>query len=287
MNLTPYIPFCLAMIMFSMGLSLQWIDFKRLLDTPKAIMLGLGCQIILLPVLAWLVAWLTDLGPILTAGLILIALCPGGVTSNLACHLARGNSALSISLTALSSVITVFSLPLVFTVLASNTAVLDQSFALPLLATVQKLASLTLLPVAAGMLLRHFFPIWVVRLQGKITAIAALSFCLVIGSVWYQQWDNIYYSAALTAAAVLLLNGSSLFTGWGMAKLLGLDQRDRITISLEVGLQNSALAVVVAITMIGNAELAIPATVYSVVMICSAICAIIISRWSLRSNTNP
>jgi BASS family bile acid:Na+ symporter len=273
MNLAAYIPFNLAFIMFVMGLSLHINDFKRVIEYPKAVLIGLACQILVLPLLAWLIASVLNLNPLLSTGLLLLALCPGGVTSNLACQLAKGNSALSVSLTAISSVMTVFSLPL-FMLLLSDT----NNINLPLIFTIKKLAVMTALPLCLGMGLNYLAAGFVQRHLSKVTLLSALVFCLMIGSVWLQQWDNISFSATQAGSAAVLLNITALLLGWGVAKMAQLQQKEQITLSLEVGLQNSALAVVVAVSMIGDGQLAIPASVYSVIMVCSAVSVIIIAR---------
>ncbi|HEB28760.1 MAG TPA: bile acid:sodium symporter family protein [Porticoccus sp.] len=285
MNLAAYIPFSLAFIMFAMGLSLQIVDFKRIIEYPKAMVLGLACQILLLPLLAWLIASALSLNPLLSTGLLLIALCPGGVTSNLASHLAKGNNALSVSLTAVSSVITVFTLPL-FMVLLADTS--NNNVSLPLLPAIKQLATMTILPLCLGMGINHLANGLVQRHLNKITLLAALLFCLMIASVWYQQWDNIRFSAVEAGVAVTLLNLIALLLGWWLAKTAKLQQAEQLTLSLEVGLQNSALAVFVAVNMIGNGQLAIPASVYSVIMVCSAVSVIIIGRiQTARINRDP
>ena len=273
------IPFSLALIIFSMGLTLTLEDFRRIAVQPKGILLGLSCQLLMLPAVALAIGLAFDLSPLLTTGLVLIALCPGGVTSNLASHLAGANGALSVSLTAITSVITVFSLPLLLnftTGLYTESA--GQDFTLPLWPTIKQLAMLTLLPLVLAMLLRHFQPAFVLRHQQKVLILATIMFALVIGNVWVDQWESIKHSAELVGGAVIALNVLTMCLGAFGARMAGLSRRDSATLTLEVGLQNSALAVFIAVTLLGNGELAIPASVYSVVMVCSALFVIIQQR---------
>lgn len=275
------IPFSLAMIIFSMGLTLTTADFKRIFVEPRAILVGLSCQLFLLPICALSIGLAMNLSPLLITGLLLIALCPGGVTSNLASHLAGANGALSVSLTAITSVITVFSLPLFLNVATSfYTEPNTHTFSLPLLATIKQLAILTLLPLVIAMLLRHFWPKLVIAHQQKALILATMLFILVIANVWVQQWGSIKHSAQLVGGAVIALNIVTMLLGAISAKMANLDARDTTTLTLEVGLQNSALAVFIAVTLLGNGELAIPASVYSVVMVCSALFVIIRQRIS-------
>lgn len=250
-------------------------------------LIGLTGQIVLLPVLAWALARGFNLSDTLTAGLVLLALCPGGISSNLAAHLAEGNRALSVSLTAVSSIITVFTLPLVLNWMTHANAQMPGELSLPLLPTIQRLATLTLAPLAAGIMCRQYFSSWVQRHHGKVTLMASLLFVLVIASVWQSQWQSILLSAEQTGAVALSLNLLALAIGFGLAKLAGLQRAEQITLGLEIGLQNSALAVLVAVNIIGIGELAIPASVYSVVMVCSAISVILLSRLKGSSTGSP
>ena len=150
MNLTQLVPLTLALIMFSMGLSLTMADFNRLLMQPRAALVGLMCQLLLLPLTAYLVAIVFQLPATLLLGLLLVALCPGGVTSNLASKHAGGDVALSISLTAISSIVTVFSLPLVLNLAANTINMSVEQFSLPFLPTITQLSTLTILPLILG-----------------------------------------------------------------------------------------------------------------------------------------
>lgn len=278
------IPLSLALIMFSMGLSLTLADFRRLLEQPKIICIGLVCQLLLLPAIALLISFVLQLNITLTLGLLLIALCPGGITSNLATRLAGGNSALSVSLTAISSVITIFTLPLALNLAVNifnagdslgESSQAIQNLSLPLGPTVQKLATLTLLPLAIAMMIRHFFPIITQKHQAKAVGLASAAFIAIIVTVWVKQWENIVHAAATIGGTALALNVSSIALAWITSKHFRLDQADTTTLMLEVGLQNGALAAIVAMSVIGNAQLAIPASVYTIIMVCSA--AVLIS----------
>lgn len=278
MNLTQLVPFVLALIMFSMGLSLTMADFNRLLVHPRAALLGLICQLALLPLVAYLIAIVFQLPPALLLGLLLVALCPGGVTSNLASKYASGDVALSVSLTAISSIITVFSLPLVLNLVASTVNTPIEQFSLPLLPTITQLSTLTILPLMLAMLSRHFYPDLARFVQQKLLYLATLLFLGVIGMTWFQQWEGIKSSMQQVGFAVLTMNLVTMVLGWYCGQLFLLPRAQRLTLVLEVGLQNSVLAFTVAFTLIGSPSLAIPAAFYSVVMVCSAAIVILISQ---------
>jgi BASS family bile acid:Na+ symporter len=274
-----FIPFSIALVMFAMGIGLSWDDFARLLKQPRALLAGVTGQLIALPLVAVALALGLSLETSLALGLILIALCPGGVTSNLASRLAKGDTALSISLTAVSSVAAVFTLPLLLTLAArlfeDNPLT---SFTLPLWPTIQQLASLTLLPLALAMTLRFLLPAFALRIETALVWLASLAFALVIAYVWVTQWSQIRHSAELIGGSALLLNLATLvlggLIGWG----LSLGDKKITTLVLEVGIQNSVLAVFVAHSLIKQPQLAIPASVYSVIMVCSALAVIAYRR---------
>lgn len=278
MDLSLLVPSTLALIMFSMGLSLQLQDFQRLLLQPRAALVGLSCQILLLPMTAYLIGLLLGLTDELLLGLVLLALCPGGVTSNLACKYAGGDIALSVSLTAMSSIITVFSLPLILNLAASYSGLAISGFSLPLLPTIKQLAMLTILPLGLAMVCQQYLPSLVSRSQRSILTLASSLFIVVIAMTWFTQWQSIKLSAQQIGFAVLALNLFSMLLGWSSARLFQLPADQRITLVLEVGLQNSVLAFTVAISLIGIGALAIPAAFYSVVMVCSALAVIYISQ---------
>jgi BASS family bile acid:Na+ symporter len=278
MNLTQLVPVTLALIMFSMGLSLSLEDFKRLLQQPRAAITGLSCQLLLLPLCAYLVAVAFHLDAPLLLGLLLVALCPGGVTSNLASKYAGGDVALSVGLTAISSIVTVFSLPLILTIAASSMDMTIEQFSLPLLPTIIALSTLTILPLILAMFSRKFFPAQVKYFQNKMLYLATALFLVVIVMTWIQQWEGIKSSMQQVGLAVITMNLVTMLLGWYCARIVRLPVSQRLTLVMEVGLQNSVLAFTVAFSLIGNSSLAIPAAFYSVVMVCSAVLVILFSQ---------
>jgi BASS family bile acid:Na+ symporter len=278
MNLTQIVPVTLALIMFSMGLSLRLADFKRLLLQPRATVLGLACQLVLLPLSAYVIGVAFRLEGPLLLGLILLALCPGGVTSNLASKYAGGDVALSVSLTAISSVFTVFSLPLVLNIAAYSVGMSIEQFSLPLIPTITELSTLTIVPLLLAMLSRKYYPNQAKYLQQKLLYLATSLFLIVIAMTWFQQWEGIKSSMQQVGLAVLSMNLFTMLLGWYSGRILQLPVSQRLTLVLEVGLQNSVLAFTVAFTLMGNASLAIPAAFYSVVMVCSASLVILFSQ---------
>ena len=278
MDLTILVPFTLALIMFSMGLSLEINDFRRLLFQPRPVIVALACQLILLPLIAYLTGLFFSLQDWLFLGLLLVALCPGGVSSNLASKYAGGDVALSISLTAFSSIFTVFSLPILMTLLARIHGIPIGAFSLPLLPVIGQLATLTILPLLIAMSLRAMKPSAASAVQNKILYLSTTLFVLVIALTWFQQWQVIVKSAIQIGLPVMTLNLLTMILGFFAGKTFRLPPSQRITLVLEVGLQNSVLAFTVAYSLMHNPSLAIPASFYSVVIVCSAIAVILLNH---------
>lgn len=278
MDLTILVPITLALIMFSMGLSLEIKDFQRLLLQPRPVILALVCQLILLPLIAYLTGLLFSLHDWLFLGLLLIALCPGGVSSNLASKYAGGDVALSISLTAFSSIFTVFSLPIFITLLARIHDIPIATFSLQLLPVIGQLAILTILPLFIAMSLRAMKPASAIAVQNKLLYLATIFFVIVIAITWFQQWQVIVKSAIQIGLPIITLNLLAMALGLFAAKRFRLPESQRVTLVLEVGLQNSVLAFTVAYSLMQNPTLAIPASFYSVVMVCSAMATILLNH---------
>ncbi len=284
MDMAQWVPVILALIMFSMGLSLKTSDFLRILSQPGITLLGLSCQLLLLPLCAWGIGMVLGLSDELQLGLLLLALCPGGITSNLASKYAGGDVALSVSLTAFSSLLTVPLLPLILNFAASSSHISVESFSLPVRTTITQLTILTILPVAVAMACNILFPAAVNKHQRKVLYLATLGFIIIIASTWLQQWHFIVQSARQIGLAVISLNLLTMLLGWYAGKLLRCPVKQKISLVLEIGLQNSALAFTVAFSLIANSALAIPSAFYSVVMVCSALLIILISRYSSNNN---
>lgn len=281
--MSKFMPLCLMLIMFSMGLSLTLQDFLRLFRIPVPVIAGLFGQLIILPIAALTIAYLFGLQGALAAGLLLLALCPGGIISNLASMLARVDMALSVTLTTVSSLLAAFTVPLLFNLGQSFLDVDIKSFHLPFLMTVAQIAVMTLLPIGLGMLINAKCPEFASSYRHWVARLASLSFAIMIFFVWKEGWADIEKSAQLLGWAALALNVSTIALGLIIGIIARLPFDQRIVLGLEVGIQNSALAVVIATVLIKDISLAIPAAIYSVFMVLSAALMVVYSRWARTS----
>lgn len=273
------LPICLMMIMFAMGLGIKAKDFKRVIVMPKAIVVGLAGQLILLPLIAMTCAYVYDLSATMSAGLLLLSLCPGGITSNLMAKLAKADEALSVSLTVISSLIGVFSVPLLFNLLVTNFGVESAAFVLPLLDTIKRIFVLTLLPVGAGMLIAHYAGIYQEILERWFIRAGTVTLIILVCLIWYDQFDMISNSFTKIGPAALTLNVTSMLAGAGLGLLFGLNHQQTKTMCLEVGLQNSSLAFFIAINLLDNQELTVAAACYSPLMFLTALSIPIFQRF--------
>ncbi|WP_126147091.1 bile acid:sodium symporter family protein [Synechococcus elongatus] len=262
------LPLALVIIMFGMGLTLTVQDFRRVWIAPKAVAIGLIAQLVMLPLLGFTIASLTPLSPELAVGVIILAACPGGPTSNLFTFLAAGDVALSITLTAISSLITVFSIPWVVNL--GLQAFLDQTstFQLPFGPTVVQIAVVAIIPVVLGMLVRHYAPQLAQRTDRSLRWISTAFLAAVIVGFFAQERQNILAFFQSVGGVVLLLNLLAMALGVGLASLTRLGYARATTIGLEVGIQNGTLAIAIAAspTLLNNPAMAIPAAIYSLVM---------------------
>ena len=277
-------PLCLFIIMFGMGLSLTTKDFSRVFVYPKAILIGLFGQLLLLPLIGFGIAISFFDNALLAMGLMLLAACPGGTTSNLVTHLAKGDTALSVSLTAFSSIMTLFSIPLIMGIAANVFTSSTESFSIPVERTLLTLFVITLLPISIGMMVRHRFPGFAAATEPKINVFSAVFLVLLVVAVCMQQKDKLPDFIAETGAATATLNLSTMLLGFVLAMLFRLNANQSTSITIEVGIQNSALAMMVATTLLNSPEMAIPAAVYSLVMYASGL-VIIGFRYRQRSRS--
>jgi len=260
------LPASLFIIMFGLGLTLRTTNFTRVLKQPKAALIGLSAQMIALPTIAFLVAVLFKLPPELAVGLLIISLAPSGPTSNMFTNLAKGDVALSISLTAVASVITPFILPFL-TLLSMNYFMGDgEAFQLPLLKTFMQLLIITVVPVIIGMLVLSNWQKVANKLEPVIRVFSVLLLLLIIVAITLKNKANMTDFFLQTGPATLTLNILVLALGYGLAKFFKLSRAQAVSIGYEVGIQNGTLALLVAGTLIGNSAMMIPAVTYSILM---------------------
>lgn len=285
---TVALPLALAVVMFGLGLSLTVGDFARIGRQPKAVVIALVLQLVVLPALCFGLVLLFDLEPLLAVGLLLLAASPGGTTANLFSHLFRGDVALNISLTAVNSLLAVVTLPLV-----TNLA-LDHfdppaagELGLQLGKTVQVFA-IVLVPVAIGMFVRARSAAFADRMDKPVRILSAVVLALVIVGTMVAERDNVteYVRAVGLPATVFCL--LSLTLGFLVPRALGVTQRQAIASAFEIGVHNSTLAIAVAVSVLGSVGLAVPAAVYGVLMFpIAALFGWAITRSSRRTEEEP
>lgn len=262
------LPLALMVVMFGMGMGLRMEDFRRVFVSPRAKWLGLACQLLMLPALAFGLAHLFRLPGELAVGLMLVAACPGGPTSNVISHLARGDTALSVTLTALSSLVTVFSIPLVVGAASSHFLGATTELTLPFGKTVLQLALVTLLPIALGMALNALRPDVCRRFERAFQVLSLVFLALIILAAVLRE-EHLARQFAMAGPAALALNGLGMSLGMAAAAAFGLSRPQRVTISVEVGIQNGTLALAIALGLMDNPGVAMPAVVYSLLMFVS------------------
>lgn len=264
------LPLILAFIMFSMGLSLVVNDFKRVAKFPKAFMIGLLLQVVSLPLLGFLVAniWVNQFGlaPAYGVGLIIIAACPGGVTSNLMTHLGRGDTALSITLTAFISILTVITLPLIVNLGLSTFLGEASNVKLDVLKTVVGIFFITSVPVALGMLIKAKKEMAADRMEPICRKLATLLFIIIILAAVAKDWNLLVESFSKIGPSALTLNILTMILAYGFSRLLTLSKPQARAITFECGLQNGTLAIFIAVTLLKSEEMMLPGVVYGLLM---------------------
>lgn len=265
---TVFLPLALFIIMISMGMGLVLDDFKRVSREPKAVILGLIAQLIVLPIIGFLIALVFPLIPEFAVGLIIIAACPGGPTSNMITYLVKGNVALSITLTAVSSFITVFTIPLVVNLAMESFLDKETSLQLSPLETTVKIAVITIIPVALGMLLRYYTPRFAIKAEKLAKWLSLFFLALIISGLLLMERANLATYIYQVGVVALALNVVTMALGYGIATVNRLPQDSVKAIAVEVGIQNGTLAIAIASapTFLNNPTMAIPAGVYGLLM---------------------
>ncbi|MDB5970045.1 MAG: bile acid:sodium symporter [Hydrocarboniphaga sp.] len=274
---TQFFPLVIGVVMLSLGLSLTLADFRRAAQIPRPIMVALFCQTVVLPAICFLIANLFSLPPALAVGLMLVAAAPGGAFANIFSHLADGDLALNLTLTAINSVLSIVTLPLI--VALSMSYFMDEGRTIPLqYGKVIQLFAIIVAPVTIGMLLRHRFPHRAERLRGPVKLIAGIVVLAVGVLALVTGWDTLAKHFAILGMAVLLLNIISLVVGYAVPRLMHLGRSQAIAISIEIGLHNAALAITIGSSpqLLGNADMAVPAALYGTIMPFVAACFILV-----------
>ena len=260
------LPIALAIIMLGLGLTLTTTDFTRVMRMPRAVLVALGTQVLLLPAICFGLVKLFDLAPALAVGMMLLVASPGGTTANLFSHLAGGDVALNVTLTAVNSVLAVITLPIVVNLSLDHFLGDGQIGLQP--AKMLQVFAIVLIPVALGMLLRNKRPAFAERMARPVKLGSILVLVLVIFAAIYTERDNFLDYVAAVGLVALLLNILSLAIGYAVPKLAKLGERQSIACSMEIGIHNATLALTIALSpsLLGNSEMSIPVAVYGIVM---------------------
>ncbi len=255
--MAPAIVPLLGVVMFGMGATLEPGALTRVLERPGDLALGAALQFGLMPLIAWAVATLLGLSPELAAGLILVGACPGGTASNVICYLARADVALSISMTAVSTVAAVFATPLLVELYAGRIVEVQ------MLAMVISIFKIVIVPVALGIAVNRVAGARITTLRSVFPVVSSVAIVLIIAIIVAASRDRLAELSGVVVLAVALHNGAGLAAGYGIARLVGMDTERARTIAIEVGMQNSGLGVALAVKYFGAAA-ALPGAVFSV-----------------------
>jgi BASS family bile acid:Na+ symporter len=265
------LPIALGIIMLGLGLGLVVDDFRRVGRHPKAAVIALLCQIVLLPAICFGLVIAFGLAPELAVGMMLLAASPGGTTANLYSHLFGGHVALNITLTAINSVLAVVTLPVVVNLSAGYFLTEGTSIGLQFDKVLQVFA-IVLIPVAIGMLIRSRAPGFADRLNRPVRILSVVVLVAVIAGAVYGERENIADYFVAVGLAALAFNVLSLLIGYGVPRLSGIDRRAATAAGFEIGIHNSTLAITIALSpaLLNNSQMAVPAAVYGIVMFFTA-----------------
>tara|TARA_A100001015_G_scaffold93771_1_gene104316 strand:- start:64 stop:912 length:849 start_codon:yes stop_codon:yes gene_type:complete len=263
---TKIAPLALALIMLALGLGLTVQDFLRVAKQPKDFLVGLICQLLLLPFIAFLLLKIFNLPTEIALGVMIIAAAPGGVTSNVLTKFANGDVALSISLTAIISLISIFSVPFIVFKSADLLKVSEISNEISMIGISMKMFLVVTMPVIIGMLIRKFATNFVTSRSKLIERFSVILFVIVFAAIWIEEWKNILSYIQQAGLITLVLNITMMIIGYYVAKLLTSGIEQRKSISLECGLQNGTLAVFVSSQLFNDITYLIPTATYAIIM---------------------
>jgi BASS family bile acid:Na+ symporter len=263
------LPAALGIIMLGLGLSLTIDDFKRVINFPKAIFVGLFCQMLILPVVCFFIAKIFHLPPALSVGLMLLSASPGGPTANLFSHLAKGDVALNISLTALNSLLTLITLP--FIVNFSIEYFMESNHMIPMqFKKIIEVFVIVLVPVSIGMFIKSKNPSLSSKLDKPLRILSAVFLVLIIALAIIKQKDSIATSFQQVGLVALIFNILSMLIGFYIPRFFNLAKDQAISIGMEIGIHNGTLAIYIALSVLGNSEMSIPPAIYSLIMFFTA-----------------
>ncbi len=270
-------PLCLALIMFGLGLGLTVADFKRVVTIPRDFIIGFLGQVIILPIIAFILIHIISMPPEIALGVMVIAAAPGGVTSNILTKFANGDVALSVTLTAVVSLLSVITVPLIVYNSAEFLGV-EITKEISMLIIALKMFYIVTIPVILGMIVRSLITNFIVSKTLLVQRLSVILFLVVFISIWVEEWDRIVSFITRAGLVAFILNITMIFIGYFIAKFLvsGLEQRK--CISLECGLQNGTLAVFVATQLFDDIVFMVPTAAYALIMFVTSIIFVLVVR---------
>jgi len=256
----------LIIIMLGMGLSLIIEDFKRIFVYPKAILVGLVNQLIILPLIGFAIVVAFPLAPEIAIGIMILAACPGGPTSNLIAHLAKGDTALSVTLTAASSFVTILTIPFIVNFALIRFLDEGQMIQLDVVKTIAQIFIIIIIPVTIGMFIRRYSEGFALRMAGPVRIASGLVIALVIIGIVIKERENFVSYFQQAGLVALALNVATMAVGYFSARLFKIKSKQALSISIESGIQNGTLAISIAVILLNSTEYSIAPAIYSLLM---------------------
>ncbi len=277
-SMVQLLPFALAVVMMGLGLELTLADFARVSKHPKAVAIALACQLLVMTTIAFVIIHLFDLPPLLAVGMMLLAASPGGATANLYSFLFRGDVALNITLTAVNSILAVFTLPIIVNLASQYFLQSDQQLGLQFAKAVQVFA-IVLLPVALGMIIRRYAPHFADKMNKPVRIFSVILLIAIILGALLKEKEHLWMWIAQVGLATSLFCIASLCVGYFVPRWFNIPEAQARASAFEIGIHNGTLAMTIALSVMNNQTVAIPAAIYSILMfIYAAIFGLLISR---------
>ncbi len=261
-----FLPLALFIIMLGMGLTLKPSDFRNVILFPKAVGVGLALKLLFIPALTFLLLFVIPLQPELAVGFVLLAACPGGATTNLITHLAKGDVALSITLTAVASVITVFTIPILVDFGMLQFMGESQVIELPFLKTIGQILVITIVPVCVGMFIHSKYPKLSHKAERPVKILSAVFLVLIIVAVLIKERANLGEFFIKAGPLSLLLNLLGMLFGYYITKAITKNKAQAVAVGIEVGIVNGTLGIAIAAGILHNSVMTIPSAIYSIIM---------------------
>lgn len=267
--LTLLMPMAIGVIVLGLGLSLTLEDFRRVIKYPKAVTIALVCQMLLLPFLCWCLAIALALPPVIAVGMMILAASPGGATANFYSHLSNGDVALNITLTALNSLLSLFTLPLIVNLSLAYFIQGDDQVSMQFQKVVE-VFSVVLVPVTLGMLIRNKYENFALKMEKPVKIASVVFLATIILVMIYSERANLFIYLRQAGLAVLIFNIMNLTLGYLIPGWFGIPKKQAIAIGMEIGIHNGTLAIYIAISVLNNTQMAIPPALYGVLMLITA-----------------